>query len=285
MAIKSTLIKKILEILAVWIAGSKVLLKLFTPVIYLSNHVLANKKKQEKPKVDLDPFIIKYLGEPIVKNGPFKGMIYPSFQSVGSTIYPKIIGSYEAELHPAIESLLKENFDIITDIGCAEGYYAVGFALKNPAARVFAYDIDGTARELCRQMSNLNGVAERITIKDFFSTDSFKEIPADKKTLIICDCEGYEAELFNPETLGYLVNTTLLIETHDFIDPMISIRLEKLLSTSHDIRVVQSLDDLLKAKYYSFKELDTLSIQQRKEVLKEMRPVIMEWLIATPKKI
>ncbi|MDB5226399.1 MAG: hypothetical protein JWN78_592 [Bacteroidota bacterium] len=276
------MIKKILEKAAKYIAGSRVLLKPFTPLIYLSNHIQANKQKTQ-PETIADPILVKHLGAPVVKNGPFKGLVYPSYQSVGSTIFPKIIGSYEAELHQTIEAFIQKNFDIIIDIGCAEGYYAIGFALKNKNAKIYAYDTDETARILCDEMSKLNHVEGRISIKNEFTPDSFKEIDPSKKTLLICDCEGYEAKLFNADALPYIKDITLLIETHDFIDPEISINLQKLLAGTHKLEIVQTIDDLLKAKYYKYPELESLTLQQRKEILQEKRPAIMEWIIASPK--
>ncbi|MBK9329831.1 MAG: methyltransferase [Sphingobacteriales bacterium] len=277
------MIKRLLEKIAKWIAGSTFLWKLSTPLIYLSNHIQANKKNNTPQEVVLNPFLIQHLGKPVVKNGPFQGMAYPSFQSVGSTIFPKIIGSYEAELHTTVETLIGRRFEHVYDVGCAEGYYAIGFALRNPETKIFAYDINDTARTLCRQMSVLNHVEERVCIETAFTQETFKQIPQSKDTLIICDCEGYELDLFTESCLPYLVHATLLIETHDFLNPEISIQLQQLLGKSHTIQLIQSTDDILKAKYYSYRELEGLDIRQRREAVKEMRPAIMEWIVAVPK--
>lgn len=277
------MIKKFLETAAKHIAHSRLSLKVFSPLIYLSNHILANKPKDLSTQVPQDSFLVKQLGDPVVKHGPFKGLIYPSYQSVGSAIFPKILGSYESELHESIEALINKNFDTIIDIGCAEGYYAIGFALRNKAAKIYAYDTDETARKLCSEMSILNNVGDRISIKSEFNSTAFKEINPLQKTLIICDCEGYEAILFNKDILPFIKNSTLLIETHDFINPEISIGLQKLLNDNFEIKWIQSIDDIQKAKYYNYKELELLTIQQRKEILREGRPAIMEWIIASPK--
>ena len=65
----------------------------------------------------------------IVSDGPFKGLKYPEYISCGSAIYSKLLGTYEAELHDFIYSILRQDLEILVDIGCAEGYYAVGFAI------------------------------------------------------------------------------------------------------------------------------------------------------------
>ncbi|NEQ73541.1 MAG: hypothetical protein F6K23_10945 [Okeania sp. SIO2C9] len=43
----------------------------------------------------------------IVKHGPFKGMKYPDQKSVGSALIPKIVGSYESELHQIIGKIFQ----------------------------------------------------------------------------------------------------------------------------------------------------------------------------------
>src|ERR1044072_5114497 len=77
----------------------------------------------------------------VVQEGPFKNMVYVP-KSVGSTLVPKLLGSYESELHSTLEEIIDRNYQKIIDIGCAEGYYAVGLALKNPKTKIHAFDTD-----------------------------------------------------------------------------------------------------------------------------------------------
>ena len=72
-----------------------------------------------------------------VAAGPFAGMRYAGLPS-GSTAGPKLLGSYESEIAAWIEGLCGARLDTIVDVGCAEGYYAVGMAMRCPAARVLA---------------------------------------------------------------------------------------------------------------------------------------------------
>lgn len=254
------------------------------PIVYLNNHVQAIKKEQTA--IDLsnknDAKLIAFVGEPIVKNGLFKGMKYPSFDSVCSTIFPKIIGSYEAELNDTIQHIIQNNYDVIIDVGCAEGYYAVGLAMQTNAT-VIAYDTDEKARTLCLEMATLNGVQNKVQIKETFTTDDIKKLDATKKIVIICDCEGYEKNLFIKECIPYLKNVDILIETHDFVDLTISSTISSLLSGSHHIQTIASLDDNLKAKYYQYKEAAQQDIFTKKELFAEVRPCTMEWIWATTK--
>jgi hypothetical protein len=71
-----------------------------------------------------------------VAGGPFQGLHYPHRRSVGSAPLPKLLGSYESELHAALEQLLTEEHETVVDIGCAEGYYAVGLGLRLSKAEI-----------------------------------------------------------------------------------------------------------------------------------------------------
>jgi hypothetical protein len=218
-----------------------------------------------------------------VLNGPFKGMKYPSLASSGSTLYPKLIGCYEKELHELIESMCKINYTNIIDIGCAEGYYAIGFAMRIPGAKVYAYDTDGVAREQCLGMAKLNKVENRVEVRAFCSAEELRDFKFDGRGLVICDCEGYELNLFNGSNLSNLSGCDVLIETHDMIDINISTELYKLFSKTHDITVIKSIDDIEKAKTYKYAEADGLDLVSRKKLFAEGRQAIMEWLYCKPK--
>ena len=60
-----------------------------------------------------------------VISGPFAGMQYVN-TSVGSALEPKILGTYELELHDVFERLLDKDFAAIVNVGAGEGYLAVG---------------------------------------------------------------------------------------------------------------------------------------------------------------
>ena len=56
----------------------------------------------------------------------------------------------------------------------------------------------------------------------------------------MCDCEGYEKELFTVETIPFLSNTDLLIEMHDIFDASISSTVLPLFSESHKLKIFYS---------------------------------------------
>ena len=217
-----------------------------------------------------------------VLHGPFKGMQYPELSAVGSELFPKLIGSYEKELEGLIEMFCQIEYSEIIDIGCAEGYYAVGFAIRNPNAKIFAYDISEEARILCSKMATLNHVDNRILIENECTPQLLNNFPITKRGLIICDCEGYERHLFNSSNVSNLKRCDILVEMHDFIDRNISLYLKQIFEKTHAMSVINSIDDKEKAINYHFDELKGVEVQTKKIIFKERRPEIMQWLFLTP---
>lgn len=253
--------------------------KLLQPIIKVSEFISYQREVTQRVEI-IDPdndLFEKILQQAVVKHGPFTGLKYPSFTSYGSSIYPKILGCYELEITDIIQQIVNTGYTEILDIGCAEGYYAVGFALKSPSSKVYAYDTDEQARGFCKDMANLNGVADKVTINAFCSAETLAGFNFTKKGLIFCDCEGYEKQLFNKQNLPNLTRCDLLIETHDFIDITISEYIETLFKDTHDIQIIRSLDDITKAKTYNYAEAKNLDIRQREKLYHEGRPHIMEW--------
>ncbi len=98
-----------------------------------------------------------------VRLGPFAGMRYID-HSIGSAYLPKLLGTYERELGMVIEEICSCRPGLIVDVGAAEGYYAVGLALRNPRARVVAFESQPVGRTALCKMAALNGVAAQVEI-------------------------------------------------------------------------------------------------------------------------
>ena len=217
-----------------------------------------------------------------VRYGVFRGMKYPGRQSVVSPFFPKLVGCYERELEPLLDRICATNYSEVVDIGCAEGYYAVGLALRLRQAAVYAYDTDPRARDLCGQMRTLNGVTDRVTIGTFCSPQVLMQLPLTRKALILSDCEGYERELFTPETVRFLRHHDVLIEVHDYVDPAISSYLRQVFDATHQLTVIQSIDDTRKIQQYVVPGLEHLDASSKRILLGEYRTGTQEWFFLTP---
>ena len=213
----------------------------------------------------------------VVKHGVFSGMKYPGAVSVGSSLFPKLLGSYEQELNPVIKRICREEYSEIVDVGCAEGYYAVGLALRIPQATVFAFDTNPQALQMCKSMARLNGVADRLVAGSYCDAETLRAIHFSRRGLVIADCEGYEKQLFTEKTVNRFATCDLLIELHDFMDISISGHLRQLFERTHDIETIQSVDDIKKAQSYHYAELEPYELHVRKTLLAEQRPAVMEW--------
>ncbi len=273
-------IKKVLEKITTNQFGWKIL----KPLASIGNFLFLSRRLYiERNKVFKEtPVRANVLSERfglITLDGPFKSLIYPSMKSVGSSLYPKLIGSYEKELWPILNEFKTNDYSEILDIGCAEGYYAVGLARMFDNAIINAYDINYEARELCRKMADVNQVGDRVMIHSNCTSEVLENFNFKGRGLIICDCEGFEKELFNNENIDHLRNCDLIIETHDFIDINISVKIKELFIKTHDITSIKSIDDIEKTHTYYFKVLENLPLEEKLLFLSEHRPAIMEWVI------
>lgn len=109
-----------------------------------------------------------------------------------------------------------------------------------------------------------------------------QEFPIHGTALIVCDGEGYERDLFSADVLPALLGHDVLVELHDFPDIEISSSIRTLFEKSHDIRVIDSLDDIRKAQTYEYEELEPFDLATRRVLLGEYRPAMMQWYFMEP---
>lgn len=147
-----------------------------------------------------------------VRRGPFAGMIYPREAALNRHSIPKLLGTFEQELHGALSDASKRRYDLVIDIGSAEGYYAVGLA-RMLRTNVLAFDPEPIERALCTEAAQLNGVTDRVELKDLFRPEDIREFK-NKRVLCICDCEGFEGQIFTSQTVSATARWDLLIELH-----------------------------------------------------------------------
>jgi len=256
---------------------------LFKLTRFLEREKFRNDNAPPPPVLDLAAVWQTIAPDLTVRHGPFRGLKYPAGKSVGSMLVPKLLGSYERELQPLLARLAARDYSEIVDVGCAEGYYAVGLARMFARARVFAFDTNAEGLRLCRLMAEANGVADRLTTGSFCDAAALQNLPLTRRALVISDCEGYEQHLFNPDTVRKLAGHDVLIEVHDLVDITISARLRAVFSSTHQLEVIASVDDIHKAQTYEYPELAAFSLAERKLLLAEWRAAAMEWFYFSPR--
>lgn len=216
---------------------------------------------------------------PVVLSGPFKGMVY-LHEPVFGPLMNRWLGSYEEEIAPAVEACGEQGYAQIIDIGSAEGYYAVGLARSSPKSEVLAYDTDFISRWQCRRMGKLNGV-KNLSVRGFCDLATFPE-KGDGRRLVICDIEGFEEVVLEPEKHPMLKTTDVLVEVHEAPGEQEGRRLEKLLlarfGQTHEATLYQerSREAWLEANQGLWS--GRLSDSEALESVNERRPKNQHWL-------
>lgn len=175
-----------------------------------------------------------------VQSGPFRGMRYV-VSACGSEYCPKLLGTYEKELHSILAEVSKKRYSAVVDIGCGEGYYSIGLARLLSASSVWACDIDPEARLQVAQLGRLNNVDNRVFIGgDWQQLGVWQSLVEGEKILVKCDVEGEESVILNPETCSAFRNSDVIVEVHDASTTggEIAELLEGRFSQSHRIRKV-----------------------------------------------
>jgi hypothetical protein len=214
-----------------------------------------------------------------VRHGPFTGMLY--LDDVGRTsgaLITRVSGTYEAELHPALDEWLHDDsISLVVNVGCAEGYYAVGMARMLPQASVLAYDISASARAECAEMAQINGVAERVRIEGECVPATLAALPS-AGVALLCDCEGYEKTLLDPDAAPVLRDWRIIVELHDFNDRTITETITTRFADSHEIEIIRSFPPGTTKRA----EFEFMTPRQRRAALTE-RPVQMSWAHLRPR--
>ena len=210
--------------------------------------------------------------------GPFAGMEYVSAATEGALI-PRLLGTYESELHAHLAQFAAEGLDCVIDVGCAEGYYAVGLARMMPDVQIYAYDISETARKACAELAAKNDVSDRVTIAGEFRPDGFEAF-AGKRVLVMLDAEGAEVDVLQPELSPSLATMSLIVETHDVYRAGALATMMERFSPTHDIERVDTQPKSFRGPPW----LHNLTHLDQLLAVWEWRQRPTPWLVMRPKR-
>jgi hypothetical protein len=219
-----------------------------------------------------------------VSGGPFAGMRYPD-RAINSAYLPKLLGSYERELNGVVEEVCALSPDVIIDVGAAEGYYAVGFARRNPKARVIAFEATRTGRSALERNARMNGVRSRVRVGGRCQIAELQNALGEgARAVVICDVEGDERMLLDPAIVRGLRNAWVLAETHEFVQPGVTEELRRRFRATH--RVEEIWQQPRSAKEFPYRTLWTALLPRSylAWAVSEWRPGLMSWLWMKPLK-
>ena len=222
-----------------------------------------------------------------VLSGPFSGMKYLEY-SVGSTLPPKILGTYELELHTLVERLITLRPSTIFNIGAAEGYYAIGFARRLPETKVLCWEISEVGRHLTSLLLDANAVSpDRVSIAGICTLSELRNAlelaEALEQSLILVDIEGGEALLLDPEILPRLKSCQILVEIHEFAVPGVEKLLVNRFIHTHHIEHIQAYPRRISDWPKSAASLIAPGFEGAAiALMNEGRPPNMSWLYLNP---
>lgn len=234
-------------------------------------HIAMNARREE-----IYQFLYKNLGGR-VNSGPFAGMLLTEQVSWGGgDVGPKVLGCYEAELHNAVTRAVQRNPGIVINVGCAEGYYAIGLARLLPKVEVFAFDLDEKGQQTCRLNAQANSVGDRVMVGGECTILHLEELlrrPGRK--LLLIDCEGGELGLLNPSQVPGMEMCDIIVECHDFMNRAITPTLVSHFSSTHTIEQVSEGA----RNPNMFPILQGWQSNDRWLAVNENRPETMRWLM------
>ena len=223
--------------------------------------------------------MFRSLGDKVIA-GPFVGMsipLQPPWDDGNSST--KLLGTYEWELQESVLKAVSRQPDIVVNVGCAEGYYAIGLARLLPAAKVFALDVSDKSLACCEEYAKRNGVLDRMTLWNGCRSAEELVVPGPGRLLYVLDCESYECDLLDKTRCPPLAHADIIVECHDFMVKAESPRtITELLSErfrdTHDVeRIEPGLPPLAK---YAFPERCSSALAVL--AVTEKRPMPTRWL-------
>ena len=208
-----------------------------------------------------------------VVSGPFIGM--QLILMLGQLrLAHKLLGTYELELFPFLEEIIKSDYDIIINLGAGDGYYAIGLLRNMPNARLVAYESSKERRNLILDNARRNGVEDRLVVRGNTRNHNINDYcQSADRLLVVCDIEGYEKEVLASSYIANISQADILVEIHNFVDAATSSVIRERFSVSHGIETVcsrkRTSNDLSVNVGWPMATL--------LEIVDEGRPTTMEW--------
>lgn len=216
-----------------------------------------------------------------VQAGPFAGMKYPR-SAVGRAeqLVPKLLGSYESELHGAIDGLVGPDWEQVVDIGAGDGYYAVGLALRCPNATVRGWEMNPLPARVALELARANGVEARVELGGECRLENLRALP-ELRSLVLSDCEGCEDDLLDPAAVPLLRRSAVVVEMHDALAPGVEARLVERFSGTHHVETI-AMRTRHAGEHPQLDSVDRLSYIDQELLVTEFRTHPVRWAVMTP---
>ena len=216
-----------------------------------------------------------------VVSGPFAGMWY----GLPVPHLPAYLGTYELELHPLLAELAATPFDLVLNVGAADGYYTAGLARLWEPADLVAFELFAAKQANMRRVAAENGVAERVRIEGECTPARLDELARSaRRPLVWMDVDGAELDLLDPERVPGLRGAEIVVELHDHLVPGLRETLERRFAPTH-------VGELIRGEERRPEQFPLTGRLWRtragravaREAMQERRPVLQDWLRLSPR--
>ena len=211
-----------------------------------------------------------------VHAGPFKGTKFPPAPHWICSRFEKTFGAYEPEWFTLIEKLASnpDRYRSLINVGAADGFYVCGMARLFPAATVIAFEKEEYKHPTLNEIVKLNALENRADIRGACDPKALNDLDCPLPALLICDVDGYEDILLDPQHIELLKRLDLLIETHNFYVRGITDTLVQRFEASHAISRIE----MTGVDYSTIPQLAGLSMHEVESMVGSERSDLHAWL-------
>lgn len=220
----------------------------------------------------------------VIQEGVFKGLQLSGNTNISNGVLAlKIFGLYEQVV---VEEITNAGpFNDCVDIGAADGYFPLGLLKAGLAKRTICFEATAQGQASIELNAKANELSDKIVVyskaDETFDTKLNEANFQPQNSLIICDIEGAEFEIFSKQFFNYVHGATIIIELHDrVLGKSLSLRddLAALLPDDYSAKIIKSQP----VTWGGIQDLEELHDIDRALVTCEGRKKLGEWLIVSP---
>ncbi|MFT2210266.1 hypothetical protein ACLJYM_00075 [Rhizobium giardinii] len=271
---------------ATWnaIEGNPAVMRIYRSYRQLPEEVRAPARWLVAPLWHTACALVRRRATDAVLSGPFQGMKLLLSPVSSRHLLGYLLGTQELELHPIVETVIRQNYGTVINVGVADGYYAIGFARRMPSTRIVGFEGLPEHHEPFWQTARMNGVADRIRVEGFCDTADLQNAlaAAGPRPFVLCDIEGGEKALLDNSRIPELNQADILVETHDGLVPGCTSLLLERFGKTHDITSIYARPR--SARDFPSDKLPFLAKWMPRtavELMNERRTGVQEWLFMT----
>lgn len=267
--------KKLLRRFADWIT---LLALRFSWADRLAGFLAYQRRRATRRKIEGPLYASGVYGDEVMA-GPFKGLRYPPLNQWASCRFEKIIGSYEHELHSLVIRLAAtKQYDLIVNVGAAEGFYTAGLAMLFPKAKLVSFEADEDRTRFCRNLCRINQVWDRVETRGHCSAEDLATLKPAGRVLVWMDIDTGERPVLDPAKVSWLSGADILVELHDCLEPGLTPLIRGRFEKTHRIEQFTTTG----LEYSRYPLLRNMPFHEIEALAGDDRPGLQDWFFMEP---